>query len=87
MQQEQPGNFEQLPLARAEMPILVAGNYRVYSDARQFTRVQADSAVHALEASGLMSAVKIEREALHKNTLIPPHYAAQQNSAASAQNS
>jgi len=67
--------FEQLPLARAEMPASLAGQYRVYSDHKTFKLVHAISAVGALEASGLMQAVKIEREDLYKQTLIKPNFA------------
>lgn len=69
-----PQPFEQLPLARAEMPVALSGQYRVYSDAKNFKLVEALSAVAALGASGLSQAFKIEREALHKNTLIKPSF-------------
>ena len=65
-------NFEQLPLARAELPDVLSGQYRVYSDHTNFKLVQAISAINALEMSGLSQAFKIVREALHKTTLIVP---------------
>jgi len=71
-----PDNFEQLPLARTEMPAALAGQYRVYTDSKNFTRVEADSAVRALEASGYAKAFKIERETLHKISLLLPNFGA-----------
>jgi hypothetical protein len=68
------GNFEQLPLARANMPVSLVGQYRIYTDHKNFTMVEAESAVGALEASGLQKAFKIEREALHKVSLIAPKF-------------
>jgi hypothetical protein len=66
--------FEQLPLARTELPMALEGQYRVYSDHKNFKLVQAISAVNALEASGLEQAFKIERESLSKSTLIKPNF-------------
>lgn len=71
-----PGNFEQLPLAKAPMPAMLAGQYRVYTDYKNFTRIEAESAVHALEMSGLQKAFKIERETMNKISLILPKLAA-----------
>lgn len=70
-----PGNFEQLPLARAPMPPSLAGQYRIYTDYKNFTRIEAESAVHALEMSGLQKAFKIERESISKVSLILPKLA------------
>ncbi|MDX2073243.1 MAG: hypothetical protein SFX19_02630 [Alphaproteobacteria bacterium] len=70
----QSGNFEQLPLARTAAPASLVGQYRVYSDHKNFKRVEAESAVGALEMSGLESAVKIEREATYKHALIAPNF-------------
>jgi hypothetical protein len=67
--------FEQLPLARTSIPAALIGLYRIYTDNKNFKLVQADSAVTALETSGLLEAFKIEREAIHKNTLIAPNFA------------
>ena len=67
--------FEQLPLARTSIPAALIGLYRIYTDNKNFKLVQADSAVNALELSGLLQAFKIEREALHKNTLLTPNFA------------
>lgn len=69
-------NFEQLPLAKAEIPVALEGQYRVYTDHKNFKLVQAISAVNAMEVSGLSQVFKIEREALYKNTLIKPNMAA-----------
>ncbi len=66
--------FEQLPLARTSAPASLVGQYRIYTDNKNFKLVQADSAVNALELSGLLQAFKIEREALHKNTLLTPNF-------------
>lgn len=71
-------NFEQLPLARAEFPSMPAGQYRVYSDQKNFKLVQAISAVGALEASGWPKAFKIEREDMHKNALLTPNFGTQE---------
>ncbi len=73
MEQSIPENFEQLPLARTGIALAQACQYRIYTDAKNFTRVEADSAVSALELSGLSNVIKIERESLHKNTLITPN--------------
>lgn len=67
-------DFEQLPLARTAGPGDLAGQYRVYSDYKNFKRVQADSAVNALEQSGMTAVFKIEREALHKINLLTPNF-------------
>lgn len=75
MSHSSDNGFEQLPLARAEMPVSLAGQYRVYSDHKTFKLVQAISAVGALEASGFLQAFKIEREDLYKHTLIKPNFA------------
>ena len=68
------GNFEQLPLARADVRLSLVGQYRIYTDGKNFKLVEADSAVHALEQSGLDKAFKIEREAWHKTALITPNF-------------
>ena len=70
------GNFEQLPLAKSTIVVASAGHYRVYSDKKSFKLVEADSAVHALEASGLIQAFKIERQSLHGERLILPNFGA-----------
>lgn len=67
-------SFEQLPLARTTMQMSLAGQYRIYTDHKNFKLVQADSAVNALEQSGIARAFKIERETLYKNTLIAPNF-------------
>lgn len=66
--------FEQLPLARADFPTLPIGQYRVYTDQKNFKLVQAISAVEALETSGFTQAFKIEREAMHKTALLAPNF-------------
>ncbi len=56
--------FEALPMPRKNVPQLFGGSYRVYRSSRDFVVVEADSALEALERSGLHSAVKIERESM-----------------------
>lgn len=73
--ENQTPNFEELPLARANVQLSLVSQYRIYSDHKNFKLVQADSAVTALEQSGMKTVYKIEREALHKNTLLTPNYA------------
>lgn len=76
MEQAMNEHFEQLPLARAEMPAALSGQYRVYIDATNYKHVEACSAVEAIILSGLANVVKIERESLHKSRLIMPKYSA-----------
>ena len=71
-----PEHFEQLPLARADMPAGTAGQYRVYSDSKNYKRIEAASAVSALELSGMANAFKIERESMYKASLILPNFTA-----------
>ncbi|MDX2113709.1 MAG: hypothetical protein SFW63_08275 [Alphaproteobacteria bacterium] len=51
-------------MPRKNVPQLFGGSYRVYRSSRDFVVVEADSALEALERSGLHSAVKIERESM-----------------------
>ncbi len=69
---EQVGGFEHLPLARAESSVVLDGAYRVYSDAKNYTTIQATSAIEALEMSGIHYAFKIKRENLFSNNLLNP---------------
>lgn len=80
-------DFEQLPLARTSFPAALVGQYRIYSDHKNFTLVQADSAVNALESCGLTSVFKIEREAAYKNALIAPNFPAAASAAQPAADS
>lgn len=66
--------FEELPLARTASRPVLAGQYRIYSDEKNFTLVAASSAADALRASGVMQVYKIERESLTKCTLIKPDF-------------
>lgn len=79
METEPQTSFEQLPMARAEFPSMLVGMYRVYQDAKNYTTVQAVSALEALEQSGLQSAIKIEREQLHSINLLRPNFVGQAN--------
>ena len=76
MEQPTTEHFEQLPLARADMPASTSGQYRVYSDAKNFKRVEAASAVEAMELAGMTSVYKIERESIYKASLIMPNFTA-----------
>ena len=46
------------------------GRYRVYKDAKEFTVVEAPSALQALQASGLKTAFRIERDGALASNLI-----------------
>lgn len=67
-------SFEQLPLARPDMPPMPVGMYRVYKDKKIFSIVQAASALEALENSGFGHAIKIEREDMMSNNLLNPKF-------------
>jgi hypothetical protein len=56
--------FEALPMPRKDIPQPATGRYRIYKDARQYITVDADSALEALQQSGVGNAVKIERESI-----------------------
>jgi hypothetical protein len=73
--QPQPQSaFESLPLAKTAGNDALEGMYRVYTDEKNYISIQANSALNALEQSGLQSAIRIERETLHKNNLLKPKF-------------
>lgn len=57
-------SIEPLPMPRHDVPLANAGNYRVYSDDRNFKLVHAASALEALKLSGLDSARKVLRDSI-----------------------
>ncbi len=67
-----PIPFEHLPLARAESSAVLDGAYRIYTDAKNYTTIQAASAIEALEMSGIHYAFKIKRENLYACNLLNP---------------
>lgn len=66
--------FEHLPMARASVPDVLMGQYRVYSSRSDFSTVTADSALQALEMSGLGRAYKIERHSMLAANVIAPSF-------------
>jgi len=64
MSQNLNTEFEVMPMPRKDAPQLFGGSYRVYKSPRDYIVVSADSALSALQLSGLESAYKIERESM-----------------------
>jgi hypothetical protein len=60
---KQNEEFEELSIPRKELPRL-ANHYRVYKDEKDYITVEAESALEALNKSGLHKAHRIERNAI-----------------------
>lgn len=59
-------------MPRKDIPQPASGSYRVYSNAKEFVVVNASSALEALQASGVQSAYKIERESIDYVHVLSP---------------
>lgn len=62
--------FESLSLPHKEVPHLVGTRYRVYSDSKNYTLVEAGSALEAIQASGMKNVHKVLRDTIMLNTLL-----------------
>lgn len=62
--------FVEWEIPRREMPHLLAGHYRVYKDEKNYATVKAESALEALQITGMKQAYRIEREALYTNNVL-----------------
>jgi hypothetical protein len=56
--------FESLPLPRKEMTVTAASRYRIYDNVDHFTTVTANTALEAIQSSGLKKVYKIQRDRL-----------------------
>jgi hypothetical protein len=56
--------FEPIDFPRMELPHLIASRYRIYSDANNYTLVEAESALQAMESSGVTNIFRIQRESI-----------------------
>jgi hypothetical protein len=64
MTQPSQVDFEIMPITKCDIPRLLEGSYRVYKSYREYVVVSAESALEALQLSGLDNVHKIERESM-----------------------
>ena len=67
----QPQSFDALPLPRKDFSLGVS-SYRVYKDDANYVTVKAQTALEALQASGMPAAHKIEKDSLDLNKVVQP---------------
>jgi hypothetical protein len=67
-------SFEALSIPRQGLaPAVTNSSYRIYKDADNHVVIQAPSALEALQASGVTTAYKIQRETVSRSTVVAPN--------------